>query len=710
MATTARAKKKPAAKKPAATKKPTKATPTPKVLTGPDGATPRYLAFLAREKDEHQGRSVWGLPGETADTRLKVQFEKPGEWRTFTAAGLDPSAPAHAGSVPLAKLGGTGKFLTVKITDPRCPVAVFDPDDGALHAAFPSLDAFLAVLVDKSTRTPHDRLDAAVEKANTLQEKERWTDALELIEPLLDEIPAHVRLEGDDTLARAFNLRGICFENTGRIDDALAAYEKSLLAGDLRAALNVLDVYEDARPDPAKLVERGEAMKRELFFMDAYGATWLRRYLARAYFELGKPREAEVQLRELLERFEVKEPERIDEARAGLEAYVKERSGTPGAALAAAALQWFKKKSYDVSPEEAKRNREWWNAQTPELRAALVKGTGLDGDAEPTDAQLARCFDVESISLRIEGSDLSSFTRFPRLKRVILEGDPDTLEPLRALSLQRITINNVLYKSVDEWPSRAERDLLNAARKADREGLERALAAGADVNARDRWGATPSCSSAGLPDTTRSCSCGSSSKAPIPGRPTVTTRGPGSKRRSCRRWRLPRRPLASSLPRPRRGGCSRRSASTAAPRSTACATSSTSILARASGSSLRATPGRRTPATTSPATRPTTSSSTGTRLTTASSCPSGFARGSTRSRCPGSSCCRWPSGIATTRPAAPTGPSTPFRKIASIPVVPTRTGTTSLPSRSATTPCWPSTRRSSTRSSRSSGSRASTRA
>src|SRR5262249_27510850 len=84
----------------------------------------------------------------------------------------------------------------------------------------------------------------------------------------------------------------------------------------------------------------------------------------------------------------------------------------------------------------------------------------------------------------------SVFLPLTRLETLSFYGDPDSVEPLRALSaLTSLRVNNEVIKSF-ALPSRADRMLWKAAEDADKKGIERALAMGASLASRGEHGQT----------------------------------------------------------------------------------------------------------------------------------------------------------------------------------------------------------------------------
>ncbi|MEO7093922.1 MAG: hypothetical protein ABI175_11770, partial [Polyangiales bacterium] len=258
--------------------------------------------------------------------------------------------------------------------------------------------------------------------------------------------------------------------------------------GEDYAVLNILDILSDEEKDYPGVIKRGLEL-RETYLND-YARVWLRRYLAVAYLELGEIATAEEELRGIVTGYAISDAEKVTEARTGLEEYIAAKR--PNAATASGFLEWLKPKSYEVSPEQARTNKAWWKRLPEAARGKLMEEINKEGET-PADGDIARCLDVDSLSLHEDDgtfadADLDVFLPLRNLERLGFYGDPDSIEILRKLpKLERLTINNTVIKSFD-WPSRANRDLWAAAEKADKKGIEKALAAGAELHSRGDHG------------------------------------------------------------------------------------------------------------------------------------------------------------------------------------------------------------------------------
>jgi hypothetical protein len=288
----------------------------------------------------------------------------------------------------------------------------------------------------------------------------------------------------DDALARAHNLHGLALKGVKRFAEARTAFESSAQAGDTYAELNILDLLEDEKK-PKDVIEYGLAARERRYF-DDYGRVWLARYLGLAYLDLGERDKAEEELRRIVDGYAISDPEKVEKAREGLEKYIAD--ARPGAASATAFLDWFKPKSYDVTPAQAKANRAWWEELPEAMRAKLLDEVNTKSD-DPSDDDIARAMDVESLHLDeddglFDDATLPLLLKLERVQRLGFYGDPDSIDVLRKLpKLASLTINNKVIKNF-AWPSRANRDLWKAAEAADKKGIDKALVAGADIHSR----------------------------------------------------------------------------------------------------------------------------------------------------------------------------------------------------------------------------------
>jgi uncharacterized protein DUF1629 len=449
---------------------------------------PGLAKAVAKVAKKIDGRYCYALPHYSLDTKLRVDLVELGDLSLFEENEVDRD---EIGAwVPFAALKSEPQFLAISTQAPYA-VGMWEHEDGKIHDTWDSLEDFVAKLIDKKDKTPFEKLEKQLEKIQKLVEDDEYADALGILEPVMKTLPklpeGRASFE-DGGISTAFNLYGLALKGVKKLPQARAAFEVAVEAGDNYAILNILGMLENG-DDPRGVIDY--ALKaRAVHYFDDYCRIWIARYLGAAYAAVGDLATAEAELRKSVDDYGVSAADKLTEARDSLEEYISE--GHPGADAAKPFLGWYKPKTYEVTPAQAKANKALWKSFPDGMRAKLMEEIDKE-DAEPTDEDIARCFDVDSLDLDEEDGTfdkLDAFLHFPLLERLSFYGDPDDVEPLRALAkLKRLTINNDVIKDF-KLPSRADRDLLAAAEKADKKGMEKALAAGANVAARDDFGAT----------------------------------------------------------------------------------------------------------------------------------------------------------------------------------------------------------------------------
>ena len=454
-------------------------------------ALAQALAKLSKQLD---GKYCYALPHYSLDSKLKLALVEPGSMELFEDNEVE--VDEHPNWFPLARLADEPQFLAVSGAAPHA-VAMWEHETGELMPAFDSLAELAAKVLGKGEKTPFEKLGKVLDQASKLVDADKYAEALELLQPWVAQLPKtshHARFE-DGGVARFHNLHGLALKGTKQLAGARAAFELAAAAGDDYAELNILDLLEDEAAWRTTL-ERGAKLRDG--YLDQYTRIWLARYLAVAHAGLGDAASAERELREVVDDYGVKAPDDLDGARKSLEAYAT--GNKPGGELVRGFLAWFKPKSYDVTPAEAKTNRAWWTSLPHGMRKELLKGIGKAEDdadddkakAGPSDVDIARCLDSESLDLDEDVATFETFELFAPLKRLTrlsFYGDPDSLEPLRSLlpKLDDLTVNNDVVKNF-AWPSRADRALWKAAEEGDRKGIEKALKAGASLSSRGDFG------------------------------------------------------------------------------------------------------------------------------------------------------------------------------------------------------------------------------
>ena len=448
---------------------------------------PRGLQQAVDKAKKHiDGRYVYGLPHYGLSNKMKIKLVELGDMEIFDENDID--VDENPTWLPFAMFKDEPQFLAIGTQAPY-PVSMWEHEDGKFYPVWETFDEFVSKVIDKKDKTPFEKLEKQLEKISALVEKDAYGDALGMIEPILKTMPKLPpgRNYDDDNLARVHNLHGLALKGVKRFAEARAAFEASAQAGDTYAALNILDLLEDEK-NPRGLIEYGLKAREDRYF-DDYGRVWLARYLGFAYLDIGDVAKAEAELRRIVDGYAISDPEKVSKAREGLEKYIADKR--PGAATATELLAWFKPKTYEVTPDEAKKNRAWWDALPEGARKKLQEEVNKEGD--DSDETIARTKDVES--LRLDEDDglfddkmLALFLELRQCTDLGFYGDPDSIEVLRQLpKLETLTINNDVIKNF-AWPSRADRDLWKAAEEADRKGIDKALAAGADLHSRGEHG------------------------------------------------------------------------------------------------------------------------------------------------------------------------------------------------------------------------------
>ena len=453
---------------------------------------PKGLASAMAKAEKHvDKRYVYGLPHYGLNVKMKINLVDLGDTEVFEENDIDVDENPHW--LPLAMFKDEPQFLAVSTQVPY-PVAMWEHEDGKFYTVWETFDDFVSKVIDKKDKTPFEKLEKQLEKISDLVEKDAHADALGLLAPIMAQFPKMPpgRSFEDDALARAHNLHGLALKGVKRFADARSAFEASAAAGDTYAELNILDLLEDEN-QPKSVIEYG-ASARDRRYFDDYGRVWVARYIGFAHLDLGDTTKAEEELRKIVDGYAISDPEKVAKAREGLEKYIADKR--PGAATATEFLAWFKPKSYEVTPAQAKDNRAWWKSLSEGMREKLLDEVNRkDAGDEPSDEDIARCMDVESLHLGedaglFDDKQLLVFLKLQRCELLAFHGDPDSIEVLRQLpTLGRLSINTEVIKNF-AWPSRADRDLWKAAEAADKKGVDKALAAGANLHSRGKHGET----------------------------------------------------------------------------------------------------------------------------------------------------------------------------------------------------------------------------
>jgi tetratricopeptide (TPR) repeat protein len=449
---------------------------------------PRGLVQAVARASKHiDGKYCWGLPHYSLDSKLRFQLVELGDMELFEDNDVDVELPANAGFIPFAVLRNESQFLAIS-TRPPYAVGMWEHEDGTVHRVWASIDDFVGRVIDKHDKTPFELFAKTLDKVSSLIDGDAYGDALGILEPALAALPRVEHQSIADELARAHNLLGLAFKGVGRYPDARRAFDKAAELGDTYCELNIIDLLLDELADPRGAIEHALAV-RDKRSLDEYGRVWLARYLAHGYLDLGEPAKAEAELRQLLADHEVSAPDKIRDARTGLEEYIAK--GRAGSEAARVFLPWFHEKVYEVTADDARRNRGWWDGLPDGVRDKLLEEIGREG-AEVNDADIARAQDIESLYLDedVPIEDVQVFLPLRRVATLSFHTESEDVTPLRALpALTSLRINDRVVKDF-RVPSRADRALWAAAEEGDREAIEAALEAGAALATRDDMGQT----------------------------------------------------------------------------------------------------------------------------------------------------------------------------------------------------------------------------
>jgi tetratricopeptide (TPR) repeat protein len=485
--------------KPAKAAKTVKAKPPAKPAKAPPkkelpSNVPKALAEKVAKAAKHiDGKFCYGLPHYELSAKMKFSLVELGDMELFEENEVDTDE--NTGWIPFAHLGSEPQFLAIH-TEAPYRVGMWEHENGEIYSVWASLDDFTGRVLDsKKDKTPYELLDKVMDKASKLVDDDKYAEALALLEPAVAKLPSVSSEKRDDQISRLNNMWGLALKGVKRYEEALAAFERAAKAGEDYAVLNICDVLLETMKEPKRALERALAMREG--YLTPYERTWSAIYIAKASLDLGDAATAEKELRDIVDRYAVKDAKMVTSAREAIEEYVKEE-GRAGKATGQAFLAWLKPKSYDdISPEDVKTNRAWWTSLDKKIAETLLEEVKIEDvdPADATDAQIAQCLDTEACDVRNDEEhpldDITPFLRLTNAERIGFYGDPESIEPFRALpKLERLTINNVLIKEF-AWPSRVQRDLWKAAEAGDQKGCEAALKAGADVNAHSTdWGKT----------------------------------------------------------------------------------------------------------------------------------------------------------------------------------------------------------------------------
>jgi Leucine-rich repeat (LRR) protein len=399
------------------TKKGTEEGPLPSAVKGraPEALLRAFETLLP----PHEGQFAFALPYRKASDKRAVQFDAITAWEVMSSYG--DSLPQTQTFVPLATVGkGASECFAVDPSSPELPVYYFEHEAG-YHPFAPSLQAFLEGLLAKGDKTPFQKLEALLKKADVLAEKEKHADVVALLAPALEKMPA-VRY-GDEAasgVGRAFNCFGLALKSTGERDKAIRAFERARVVGNNDAPLNLVSLFEDEGNLAACVALADELRDNSYLGSDPYEWFWARNYLGRASLRLGD----EVRALRCFNAIDVElgrvHTQYLNEARKGLELLAAE-GGAP-APMAQQILSWLGQRPAPA-PEAGAKARAWW-VQLPEVvRAKLTSSKRLG--SEPTDEILVDLTRTTSLDLKgCQIEELSFLSVFVRLQTLKLDDNP----------------------------------------------------------------------------------------------------------------------------------------------------------------------------------------------------------------------------------------------------------------------------------------------
>ena len=442
---------------------------------------------------QYDGMHVFGLSGYSDDSKFKVKFVDPAKSDLLEENDIEMPDDDGAHYIPFSPLGQEPQFLGVDISKgDLCPVAMWEHEDGLFHIHSATLDEFLSRLLKRGEKTPFEQLEKAINKATNLKEKKKYKEALVVLEEASKGMGLSIPkdFEGKDKMARFFNLRGICCGELKNFEEALKNYRLAVDCLDTYSALNIIDYYIDESKDYLKALK--EITVLEKLYPDAYCQYHALNYKGYAYVLLGNIEEAKKTYEEILKNYGVKDPDNIEESVKDLEEIIAKK--LPNAEIAGEILKEFGQKKYELSPQQIKENREWWNNLDnygefwkKKLRDAIKLKT-----SEPTDNDIARMLEVDTLFFEKDEqiNDPQPFTKFSKPRRIDFYGDVESLDVFKNMkSLDRLTYNGKVNKDF-KVPSKLPQIFIDAAATGNLEKVKECLQKGIDVNVKVEYGAT----------------------------------------------------------------------------------------------------------------------------------------------------------------------------------------------------------------------------
>ncbi len=213
----------------------------------------------------------------------------------------------------------------------------------------PGLDEPLPGPEDRDALPSTARLESALARAFELFDAERYAEALDALAIADRFLPRDDPwLEGADRIAaEAWNVRGLCLRALGRLDEALAAFDRATAFGAYdNGVLNAVNLCLERLDRPEEALARADAhWKRPL--LDQETVFYLLLYRGLAAVRLGDRALAEAHFREIAGRWGKKHRKRIARAVAELTELVEKRIE---GRLAQQALDWVQARARKREP------------------------------------------------------------------------------------------------------------------------------------------------------------------------------------------------------------------------------------------------------------------------------------------------------------------------------------------------------------------------
>ena len=291
----------------------------------------RYRRFFTSgQYRKFSGCVLFDLPRDPEGTGVRVEFLGPRDRPFDLLMENDISRDDYPGWVPLGRLEEQSRFLAADVTSPKCPIGVLVSGDLKVQRLADNLDDFLASLVPDNQADLADLLDRTLGRADVLLEGERFEEAMAVLNG--------VGSSGAAELSGQYHtLRGRCKRGVGDLDSALTDLERACQLGDKGAALDLLDLLLDDRPD----LERALALIVELEagHLDLQEHFRVLNFKGQLGVLLGEQDVAEGAYRTILERFGSADPGCIETCREDLQNLA--RSGRDLHRLSAGFLDWL---------------------------------------------------------------------------------------------------------------------------------------------------------------------------------------------------------------------------------------------------------------------------------------------------------------------------------------------------------------------------------